>query len=172
MSMALLEIRKYPDEILRNKAEPVDSVDDSLRRLAEDMLETMHAAPGLGLAAPQVGVSKRLIVTDIGQKEDEKGDPVVLFNPEIIEAEGTIEFEEGCLSLPDFTVMVSRAERVVVRGLDMEGKKIEIEAEDFMAVVLQHEIDHLDGILLLDRASMLKRQFYKKRIKKQLAKAG
>jgi peptide deformylase len=170
--MAFLEIRKYPDEILTKKAEPVDSVDDSLRRLADDMLETMHAAPGLGLAAPQVGVSKRLIVVDVGYKEGEKADPVVLFNPEIIEAEGTIEFEEGCLSLPDFNVMVSRAERVVVRGLDMEGKEIEIEADGFMAVVLQHEIDHLDGILLLDRASMLKRQFYKKRIKKQLAKAG
>jgi peptide deformylase len=170
--MALLDIRKYPDEVLTRKAEPVDSVDDSLRRLAEDMLETMYAAPGLGLAAPQVGVSKRLIVADVGNKEGETTDPVVLFNPEIIEAEGTIEFEEGCLSLPEFTVLVTRAERVVVRGLDREGIEVEIEAEGIMAIVLQHEIDHLEGILLLDRASMLKRQFYKKRIKKQLAKAG
>jgi peptide deformylase len=170
--MALLDIRTYPDEVLRKKAEPVESVDDSLRRLADDMVETMYAAPGVGLAAPQVGVSKRLIVADIGLHEGEESRLVILFNPEIIEADGSIEFEEGCLSLPGFNVVVSRAGRVVVRGLDREGKEASIEAEGLLAIVLQHEIDHLDGILLIDRAGMLKREFYKKRIKKQLAKAG
>ena len=170
--MALLDVRTYPDEVLRQKAEPVESLDDSMRRLADDMVETMYAAPGVGLAAPQVGVSKRLIVVDVSMKEGGESRLVVLFNPEIIEADGSIEYEEGCLSLPGFNIVVSRAGRVVVRGLDREGREVDIEAEDLQAVVLQHEIDHLDGILLLDKAGMIKREFYKKRIKKQLAKAG
>lgn len=169
--MAVLEIRKYPDEVLRRRAEPVGSVDDEIRRLAADMVETMYAAPGIGLAAPQVGVSKRLIVVDVSARE-EGTSLVALADPRVLAAGGQVDFEEGCLSLPGFLTSVSRAEKVRVRGIDMKGETVEIEAEGLLAIALQHEIDHLEGTLLLDRASPLKREFYKKRIRKSLAKTG
>lgn len=169
--MALLEIKKYPERVLRERAARVESIDGDVRRLIDDMIETMHAAPGIGLAAPQVGVSKRLIVIDIGlREEEEKNQLIVLINPEIIKAEGEMESQEGCLSLPDFITNLTRAERVMVRGVNREGTPIETEGEGLLARALQHEIDHLDGILLIDRISSIKREFYKKKIKKTLAR--
>jgi peptide deformylase len=163
--MAIREIKKYPEKILKQKASPVKLIDREIQSLIDDMIETMYAAPGVGLAAPQVGVSKRLAVIDISTK----GTPMpllVLINPEVVNKEGAIEFEEGCLSFPDYTAKIERAEKVVVRATDREGKGIEIESEGLLAVALQHEIDHLDGILLIDRISPIKREFFKKRFQK------
>lgn len=169
--MAIREIRTYPDEVLKKKAEPCEGVDDELQRLIDDMVETMYAAPGIGLAAPQVGVSKRLIVVDVNSAYGEEAELIVLLNPEIVECEGTVQSEEGCLSLPEFTTSVERFETVTVKGLDREGKEATIPAEGLLAIALQHEIDHLEGTLLLDRSSFLKREFYKKQLKKSEAKA-
>lgn len=163
--MAVLEIRKYPDKVLKKKAAPVTSIDAELQKLVEDMIETMHAAPGVGLAAPQVGVSKRIAVIDISAKGAEMP-LLVLINPVFLRKEGTIEFEEGCLSLPDYTAKVERAEKVGVRFHDRMGTEVEIEAEGLLAVALQHEIDHLDGLLLLDRISPIKREFFRKKFAK------
>lgn len=169
--MAMLEIKKYPERVLREKAAQVESINGEVQRLIDDMIETMHAAPGIGLAAPQVGVSKRLIVIDMGMREEEEKNPlIVLINPEIIKAEGEFESQEGCLSLPDFITNITRAERVLVRGFNREGIPVETEGEGLLARALQHEIDHLDGILLIDRISSIKREFYKKKIKKTLAR--
>jgi len=164
-NMAILEIKKYPEKVLKQKAKPVTLFDEELQNLIDNMIETMYAAPGVGLAAPQVGKSKRLAVIDISSKED-KFPLIVLINPVIMTFEGEIEFEEGCLSLPEYTAKVKRAEKVVVKAVDREGKGLEIEATDLLAVALQHEIDHLDGMLLIDRISPIKREFFKKRYKK------
>jgi peptide deformylase len=163
--MAVLEIIKYPEEVLKRKTEPVTRFDADLQKLIEDMIETMYAAPGIGLAAPQVGSSKRLAVIDISSGEN-KFPLLVLVNPVIVNREGEIEFEEGCLSLPEYTAKVRRAEKVAVRAHDREGKALEIEAADLLAIALQHEIDHLEGILLIDRISPIKREFFKKRYRK------
>jgi peptide deformylase len=163
--MAILEIKKYPEKVLKQKALPVTCFDQALQELIANMLETMYAAPGVGLAAPQVGEPKRLAVIDISSRE-EKVPLLVIINPVIVHSEGEIEFEEGCLSLPEYTALVKRAEQVVVKALDREGKAIEIEASDLLAIALQHEIDHLDGLLLIDRISAIKREFFKKRYKK------
>ena len=165
--MAVLEIKKYPDEVLKKKALPVERVDNALQSLIDDMIETMYAAPGVGLAAPQVGVSKRLIVIDVSTRE-EKSPLVVLVNPQIIEADGFVEFEEGCLSVPEYIAVITRAERTVVKGLDRKGAPVEIEGTGLLARALQHEIDHLDGILFIDRMSSIKREFFKKRHRKTL----
>lgn len=169
--MAIREIKKYPDGVLKKKAEPVESVDEDLNRLIDDMVETMYAAPGIGLAAPQVGVSKRLIVVDVNTAYGEEASLYVLINPEIVESEGEVKSEEGCLSLPGFTVSIDRAEKVTVKALDREGKEVSIPAEGLLAMALQHEIDHLEGTLILDRTSFLKREFFKKQLKKSEAKA-
>ncbi len=166
--MPTREIHTWPSEVLKKKALPVDGIDDGLRRLIDDMLETMYAAPGIGLAAPQVGVSQRLIVIDLSSGTDGE-QLVVLANPEIVEAEGTVESEEGCLSLPGLTLKVCRAERVVVRGIDRDGQPIEIHGEELLAKAIQHEIDHLDGTLLFDRIHPLRREILKKKMKKALA---
>jgi len=163
--MAILEIRKYPEKVLKQKALPVTSFDQDLQALIDNMIETMYAAPGVGLAAPQVGQPKRLAVIDISTRED-KFPLLVIVNPVIVSAEGEVEFEEGCLSLPEYTALVKRAEQVVVKAQDRDGKAIEIEGTDLLAIALQHEIDHLDGILLIDRISPIKREFFKKRYKK------
>jgi len=163
--MAILEIKKYPEKVLKQKAKPVTSFDEDLQMLIDDMVETMYAAPGVGLAAPQVGKSRRLAVIDISSREN-KFPLIVLINPVIVNCEGEIEFEEGCLSLPEYTAKVKRAEKVAVKALDREGKSIEIEGTDLLAVALQHEIDHLDGMLLIDRISPIKREFFKKRHRK------
>lgn len=164
-NMAILEIKKYPEKVLKQKAKPVTLFDEDLQTLIDNMIETMYAAPGVGLAAPQVGKSRRLAVIDISSREG-KFPLIVLINPVIVNCEGEVEFEEGCLSLPEYTAKVKRAETVVVNALDREGKAMEIEATDLLAVALQHEIDHLDGMLLIDRISPIKREFFKKRHKK------
>jgi len=163
--MAVLDIRKYPAPVLKKKATPVSDFDEELQKLIEDMVETMYAAPGVGLAAPQVGVSKRLAVIDISAR-DEKYPLIVLINPCIVKKDGEIEFEEGCLSLPEYTAKVKRSEYLLVRAHDRDGNEVEIEADGLLAIALQHEIDHLDGILLIDRISSIKREFFKKRYKK------
>jgi len=163
--MALLEIRKYPDEVLKRKAAPVASVDGDLQRLIDDMVETMYAAPGIGLAAPQVGASKRLIVIDVSIRE-ENSPLLVLINPEVLEAEGLVECEEGCLSVPQYLASVKRAERVVVKAFDRHGKALQIEGTGLLSRALQHEIDHLDGLLFVDRLSSIKREFFRKRYQK------
>ncbi len=168
--MAIREIRTYPDEVLRVKAEPVEAVDAEVRQLMDDLVETMHSCVGIGLAAPQVGVSKRVIALHV--KLDDLDHPlIVLANPEIVESSGGIEFDEGCLSLPEFTVYIERFSRVCVKGLDREGREVELEADGLFAVALQHEIDHLEGRLIIDSASPIKRAFYSKRLKNQMAKA-
>lgn len=166
--MAILPIRKYPDEVLKKKAAPVADINGSLQKLIKNMLETMYAAPGIGLAAPQVGESRRLIVLDLSTT-DEKHPLIVLINPEITEAEGMVESEEGCLSVPGYSSVIKRAGNICVRGLDREGKPVEIEGTGLLARALQHEIDHLDGILYIDRMSAIKREFFKKRYQKTLS---
>lgn len=163
--MPIRDIKKYPEPVLKKKAVPVEKIDSDLQHLIDDMIETMYAAPGVGLAAPQVGVSKRLAVIDISSK-DEQYPLIVLINPLIVRTEGEIEFEEGCLSVPEYTAKVKRAENLVVNCLDREGREIEIEAGGLLAIAMQHEIDHLDGILFIDRLSPIKREFFKKRYKK------
>ncbi len=180
--MPILPIVEVPDPILSARAEEVAAVTPEVRQLIDDMAETMYAAPGVGLAAPQVGRGVRVIVADLdlAEADDQRGDEAeprrelyALVNPEIVVREGVCMFEEGCLSVPEFTLDVERAEHIVVRGLDRDGNPIEIEATGFPAVVLQHEIDHLDGVTLIDRVSGLKRRLYlKKQIKKKRADAA
>jgi peptide deformylase len=161
--MAQLQILEYPDPRLRTRAEPVEAVDDALRRLIDDMFETMYAAPGIGLAATQVNVHRRLLVADTSENHD---DPRVFINPEILEKDGVEVSEEGCLSVPGFYEKVERAERIRVRALDRDGRAFEEELDGLLAVCVQHEIDHLDGKLFVDYLSDLKRQRIRKRIEK------
>ena len=165
--MAIKRILTYPDPVLRQKVEPVTSFDESLRELARDLAETMYAAPGAGLAANQIGVCLRVVVIDVSASKEEQK-PLVLVNPEIIEKEGCLSEEEGCLSVIDYTAKVERFSRLLVRAQDLHGKTWEFPAENFFARVIQHELDHLDGILFIDRISSLKRTIYKKRLKKLL----
>ncbi len=165
--MALLEILKYPDAILKKVSLPVKGITAETIRLIADMVETMYAAPGVGLAAPQVGFLQRIIVLDIDYKEPGKN-LLKLINPEILHADGEVVWEEGCLSVIDFTAEVKRAERVEVIALDEKENEVKIEAEGLLAVALQHEIDHLDGKLFVDRISRLKRDLYTRRLKKAL----
>jgi len=155
--MSLRKIVTYPDKILKTKAAPVKIVDDEIRQLVDDMAETMYAAPGVGLAANQVGIALRVAVVDVAHP-DGNPDLFVLINPLIVERNGEIEWEEGCLSFPGYHVDVNRAERIKVRALDRDGKPYEIEAEEYFAVAIQHELDHLDGITLADKVSFLKRK--------------
>ncbi len=166
--MAIREIRKYPDEILRKKTELVEDFGDDLQQLIGDMIETMYAAPGVGLAANQVGVCKQLTVIDVSVGSEETS-LIVLCNPEIISHEGEVANEEGCLSIPEYTTMVKRYEQVKVKALDRHGKEIEIEADELLARALQHEIDHLNGILFVDRIGRIKKEFFKKRYKREQA---
>lgn len=166
--MAVRRIHTWPDEVLRRKAAPVADFGGELQRLIDDMLETMYAAPGVGLAAPQVGVSSRLFVIDTSS-DTEPGRVVILANPEIVLAQDQIEVEEGCLSVPDYSAKVKRARRVEVRGHDRHGAPVVVSGEDLLARVLQHEIDHLDGVLFIDRLSPFRREVAKKKLKKALA---
>ncbi len=161
--MSILNILEFPDERLKTIAKPVQKVDDEICTLIDDMLETMYAAKGVGLAATQVNVHKQVIVIDISE---EKNAPLYLINPEIVEQEGVEESEEGCLSVPGFFENVKRAEKVKIRALDREGNEIELEADDFLAVCIQHEMDHLLGKLFVDYLSPLKRQRIKKKLDK------
>jgi len=164
--MAVLDIKKYPAPVLKKKAAAVSVFDEELQKLIDDMVETMYAAPGVGLAAPQVGISKRLAVIDISSRDDQHP-LIVLINPCVLRTAGEVEFEEGCLSLPEYTAKVKRSESLVVRAHDRNGDEVEIEADGLLAIALQHEIDHLDGFLLIDRISPIKREFFKKRYKKK-----
>ncbi|MBN2653522.1 MAG: peptide deformylase [Nitrospirae bacterium] len=167
--MAVLEIKKFPADVLKQKALPVEQIDKDIQKLIDNMIDTMYDAPGIGLAAPQVGVSKRVIVVDINSLEEDS-EPVVLINPEITDTDGLIESEEGCLSVPECVAKVKRAEKVVVKGLDRDGKDVRIEADGLFARALQHEIDHLNGVIILDRISQLKRELYRKKISKKMAR--
>lgn len=161
--MSILTILEFPDERLRKKAAVVKTVDDKIRKLADDMLETMYQSHGVGLAATQVDVHQRVIVIDISE---EKEGPLLLINPEIMEKDGIKESEEGCLSVPGFFEKVERAEHIRVKALNREGQAFEFEARDLLAVCVQHEMDHLNGKLFVDYISALKRQRIKKKLEK------
>lgn len=164
--MAILDIRIYPEPILTQKAAPVEDVDDSVQQLLTDMAETMYVASGIGLAAPQVGRLVRAIVVDASPRvEGEK--LIKLVNPVITFAEGSSVGEEGCLSLPGFSENVSRAAKIVVEAYNEQGKPVKIETDTFLATVLQHEIDHLDGILFIDYLSRLKRDIIRRKLRKK-----
>jgi len=162
--MPLLEILKYPDPRLRTVALPVAEVNDEIRQLISDLFETMYLAPGIGLAASQVDVHQRIVVMDISE---DKSQPLCFINPEILELTGKASREEGCLSVPDVYETVERAEKIRVKALDRDGKEFELQADEMLAVCIQHEVDHLDGKLFVDYISPLKRQ----RLKKKLSKA-
>ncbi|MDD2660078.1 MAG: peptide deformylase [Methylococcales bacterium] len=161
--MSILTILEFPDERLRKKAAVVKTVDDKIKKLADDMLETMYQSHGVGLAATQVDVHQRVIVIDISEEKD---GPLFLINPEVIEKDGIKESEEGCLSVPGFFEKVERAEHIRVKALNREGQYFEFEARDLLAVCVQHEMDHLDGKLFVDYISTLKRQRIKKKLEK------
>lgn len=161
--MSILTILEFPDERLRKKAAPVETVDADIKKLVDDMFETMYEARGVGLAATQVNVHLRVIVIDVSE---EKESPLCLINPEIIAKDGVEETEEGCLSVPGFFEKVKRAEHIKVRALDRDGETFEFEAEDLLAVCVQHEMDHLEGKLFVDYISPLKRQMIKKKLNK------
>ena len=162
-----MRIYTYPDPVLKTRAEPITQLDDDVLALSDAMVRTMYAAPGIGLAANQVGILRRLIVFNRTPGEDSKT-TCALVNPEIVSSEGEIVFEEACLSVLDFAADVTRCSRVLVRGVGLDEKPVEIEAEGLLAVCLQHEIDHLNGTLFIDRISSLKRAMYKKRLKKRM----
>ena len=162
--MAKLEILEFPDRRLRTIAQPVAQVDDALRALIDDMFETMYAAPGIGLAASQVDVHRRLLVLDISEDSNA---PMVFINPEILAAEGEEVHEEGCLSVPGIYAEVKRAERIRVRALDRDGQEFELDTDGLLAVCVQHEMDHLAGKLFVDYLSPLKRELVKKKLAKQ-----
>ena len=175
--MALLEIYETPDPVLRQISSPVEEVTDELRKLIDDMFDTMYAAPGIGLAAIQVGVPKRLLVIDLQEPEEEDGepvrDPLVFINPEILEtSETTKPYNEGCLSLPEQYAEVLRPDRVRARWLDRDGNAHEEWIDGLLAVCLQHEIDHLDGILFIDHLSRLKRDMIMKKLLKARRETG
>lgn len=167
-NMETLKILTYPDKFLSKPTKPVENIDEKIQNLIKDMASIMYQAPGIGLAAIQVGINKSLLVYDVSPG-DEKRSLQVLINPRIVESEGTtISEDEGCLSVPDFRANVKRAASVLVEGFDNNEKPLRIEAEGLLAVLLQHEIDHLNGILFIDRISSLKREIYKRRVKKNL----
>src|SRR5437763_2616121 len=166
-AMALREILQYPNPVLRKPARPVRDIGGDVAQLVEDLAETMYAAPGVGLAATQVGVGQRVIVLDIHREDEAPGKRLLkLINPEIAEREGEVVWEEGCLSVPGLSAPVKRARRVLVRAWTAQEREVQVEAEELLAVVLQHEIDHLDGRLFLDRLSRLKRDLYRARQRK------
>ena len=169
--MSVLEIRQYPDPVLKRKSARVENITPEIQKLIEDMAETMYAAPGVGLAAPQVGIGLRIAVVDVSGR-DEEGELLVLINPEIVSTEGEIEDEEGCLSIKDYNADVKRFRKVRIRATDKDGSIREIEGEDLLARAFQHELDHLDGLLFIDRISPLKRDLFKRRVKKAMKKEG
>lgn len=166
--MAVREVLFYPEarDVLTTECEPVEEVDDEIRKLVDDLIETMYAANGVGLAAPQIGVTKRVTVIDVSHPDEGERDPIVLINPEIVETSGSIKWEEGCLSFPGLYGDVKRAAEVTVRATNRDGDEYEIEGEELLAVALQHEIDHLDGVLFIHHMSGLKRRMALKKYKK------
>ena len=167
--MALLEILEFPDPRLRTVAKPITQVDDQIRKLVDDMLETMYDAPGIGLAATQINVHKRLVVIDVSE---EKNQPLVLINPEFDVITGEQDYDEGCLSVPGYYEKVTRAEKILLKALDRSGEPYEMECDGLLSVCIQHEIDHLDGKLFVDHISKLKRERIRtKLVREQKAKA-
>jgi peptide deformylase len=164
--MAVLEICTFPNPVLKQKSRPIQKIDPKILQLVQDMAETMYSAPGVGLAAPQVGHSLRLAVIDVTPADGPKN-LLVLINPEIVAAEGECTWDEGCLSVPDCNEEVKRSKKVVVRYQNLQGENAEITGEEILAIALQHEIDHLDGILFIDRLSPLKRRLIKKKFQKK-----
>jgi len=167
--MAVLEILTYPHPLLRKPCKEVGTIDDETREFIRDMVETMYSANGIGLAASQVGVSKKIIVIDVSPI-DSQHELMAVINPEIVSSEGEIDHEEGCLSVPDCFEKVRRKEKLQVLGMTPEGKKIEMNAEGILAITLQHEIDHLNGVLILDKISGLKRELYRRQLRKKREK--
>ncbi|MEN8780557.1 MAG: peptide deformylase [Desulfobacterales bacterium] len=166
--MTKLEVLTYPNKFLQQPTKPVENIDEVIQKLVADMAETMYEAPGVGLAAIQVGSDKQVLVYDEKPAENDHRYGVII-NPKVVETEGQIISEnEGCLSVPDFRSDVKRAARIIVEGVDRDGESLRVEAEGFLAIVLQHEIDHLNGTLFIDRISALKRELYKRRMKKIL----
>ncbi len=168
--MSIQKIYQYPDPVLRKQTETITTFDDDLATLVKDMAETMYEAPGIGLAAPQIGKSIKLIVVDMTEDKEGEKKYIPLINPEIVAHEGNQVDEEGCLSVPELTANVTRHLKITVTYQDLQGQPHEISTENRFAVVLQHEIDHLNGILFIDHLSPLKRSLYKKKVKKWLAK--
>jgi peptide deformylase len=167
--MAVRPILHYPDKRLRNPGKPVARFDAELRQLVDDMAETMYAAPGVGLAAPQIGVSLRLFVIDVAAGDDAPSQLRTFINPEIIERSGEVSYEEGCLSFPGVHEEIDRAERVKVRAQDIDGNSFELEADGLLAIAIQHENDHLDGTLMVDRLSLLRRRLVHRAMVKRVA---
>jgi peptide deformylase len=167
--MAILKIQQYPEPVLKEKARPVEMITDAIQCLIDDMADTMYDAPGIGLAANQVGALHRVIVFDLTPREEGRN-LFVLINPEIVASEGDLVHQEACLSVIDYSCDVRRKACVTVAGLDREGRPVQIEAKDLLAVMLQHEIDHLDGILFIDRISRLKRSLYNRQLQKNRKK--
>jgi peptide deformylase len=167
--MAILEILKYPHPLLKKKCAEVDHIDNEVRLLIRDMAETMYGAQGIGLAACQVGICRRVVVLDVSPMDPEKS-LIVMINPEIVSEEGEVESEEGCLSVPDCHEKVKRKEKVRVKCLSLNGKEVEVAGEGILAIALQHEIDHLNGVLILDRLSRLKREMLREKLKKEQLK--
>ncbi len=168
--MARLELRTYPDPVLRETCTEVTLFDEKLEKLATDMLETMYFNDGLGLAAPQVGVSKRLLVLDVAPGEERGKNPIVLINPKIVDGEGTIEWDEGCLSLPDLNVVMARKAHIVVQAQNIKGEPIELPCDELLSVAVQHEMDHLEGKLLIDYLPPLKRRMVARDFRKKKEK--
>ncbi len=162
--MAILTVLTWPDSRLRKRAKPVDVVDEDISTLCDDMLETMYAAPGIGLAATQVNIQKQIVVIDISEDKDQ---PLCLINPKITHRDGEEVMQEGCLSVPGYYEEISRAKQVTVQALDKHGQSIEIEANELLAVCIQHELDHLEGKLFIDYLSALKRQRIRKKLEKE-----
>ena len=170
--MAIRSILHYPDKRLRTPGQPVTDFGPDLQVLIDDMAETMYAAPGVGLAAPQIGVSKRLFIVDVAVGDDEPSDLRVFINPEIVDTDGITTFEEGCLSFPGIREEIERAAEVKVRALDRHGEPFELQASGLLAIAIQHENDHLDGKLMVDRMSVLKRRMVHRAMTKRAAAAG
>jgi len=163
--MSVRKIVCYPDPLLREKTDLIQDIDDEIKKLAEDMLETMYENKGIGLAGPQIGILKKIVTVDISGPE-KRENPMVLINPEIYEKQGEVEGEEGCLSFPGFRCNIKRAEKIKVRFLDLEGKEHDISADDLLSICIQHEVDHLNGRLIIDYAGKLKKIMYEKKLKK------
>jgi peptide deformylase len=167
--MAVLEILKYPHPLLKRPSEKVDRINEETRKLIQDMIETMYHSNGIGLAACQIGIPRRIIVLDVSPIDPQQN-LFAMINPEVISEEGEIDHEEGCLSVPDCFEKVKRRERIRVKGISADGKEIEVFGEGILAFALQHEIDHLNGVLILDRVSRLKRDIYRSKLKKEKRK--
>ena len=167
--MAVLEILKYPHPTLKKRSKEVERIDERIKKLIHDMAETMYEANGIGLTACQIGVSQRVIVLDVSPIEPQQSF-FAMINPEIISQEGEIDHEEGCLSVPDCFEKLKRKEKIRVRGISPEGKEMEVAGEGILAFALQHEIDHLNGTLILERLSHLKREIYRNKLKKEKRK--